>query len=202
MDAEYNRTFLSKNELETKISRLLNLDGYNKVLSAYEIAEDVHWFQKKRDGSSLFFHVTRTAKIIIDELLIVNSDLLCIALLHDTLENSETLTSETLRYNFGDKVLSIVEFLTIKSKEDFRADPKNIDRYVEQLSKAQLEAIIVKLVDRLDNFRCLKYGLKLNPISFIEETCQKFIPLVDLHKHFALVKLKELIYFERTKFFN
>jgi (p)ppGpp synthase/HD superfamily hydrolase len=202
MDAEYNHTFLSKHDLEKKISRLLNLDNYNKVLSAYEIAEDVHWFQKKRDGSSLFFHVTRTAKIIIDELLIVNSDLLCIALLHDTLENSETLTSETLRYNFGDKVLSIVELLTIKSKEDFRANPQNIDRYVEQLSKAPIEAIIVKLVDRLDNFRCLKYGAKLNPISFIEETCQKFIPLVDLHKHFALVKLKELIYFERTKFFN
>ena len=202
MDTEYNQTFLSKQDLENKIVRLLNLDDYNKVLSAYEIAEDVHLFQKRRDGSSLFFHVTRVAKIIVDELLVVNSDLLCIALLHDTLENSENLTSETLRYNFGDQVLSIVELLTIKSKEHFNNNPQNIDHYVEKLSKSPVEAVIVKLVDRLDNFRCLKYGLKLNPVSFIEETCQKFIPLVDMHKHFALAKLKELIYFERTKFFN
>ena len=202
MDAEYNQTFLSKHDLEKKIVGLLNLDDYNKVLSAYEIAEDVHSLQKKRDGSSLFFHVTRIAKIIIDELLIVDSDLLCIALLHDTLENSTSLTPETLKYNFGDKVLGIVELLTIKSKENFMANPQNIDYYIEQLAKARIETVIVKLADRLDNCRCLKYGLKLNSVSFIEETCQKFIPLADIHNHFALTKLKELIYFERTKFFN
>jgi len=202
MAVEYNQTFLSKQDLEKKIVGLLNLDAYNKVLFAYEIAEDVHSFQKRRDGSLLFFHVTRATKIIIDELLIVDSDLLCIALLHDTLENSTDITSETLRYNFGDKVLNIVELLTIKSKEEFNANPQNIDHYIEELSKAPVEAVILKLVDRLDNFRCLRYGLKLNPVSFIEETCQKFIPLIDLHKHFALDKLKELIFFEKTKFFN
>lgn len=202
MAVDYNQTFLSKQDLEKKIVGLLNLDAYNKVLSAYEIAEDVHSLQKRRDGSLLFFHVTRATKIIIDELLIVDSDLLCTALLHDTLENSADITSETLRYNFGDKVLNIVELLTIKSKEEFNANPQNIDRYIDKLSKAPVEAVILKLVDRLDNFRCLRYGLKLNPVSFIEETCQKFIPLIDLHKHFALDKLKELIFFEKTKFFN
>jgi len=202
MAVEYNQTFLSKQDLEKKIVGLLNLNAYNKVLSAYEIAEDVHSLQKRRDGSLLFFHVTRATKIIIDELLIVDSDLLCTALLHDTLENSTNITSETLRYNFGDKVLNIVELLTIKSKEEFNANPQNINRYIEELSKAPVEAIILKLVDRLDNFRCLRYGLKLNPVSFIEETCQKFVPLIDLHKHFALDKLKELIFFEKTKFFN
>jgi (p)ppGpp synthase/HD superfamily hydrolase len=202
MNAEYNQTFLSKQDLEKKMVGLLNPDACNKVLSAYEIAEDVHLSQKRKDGTPLFYHVTRTAKIIIDELLVVNSDLLCIALLHDTLENSEKLTPETLRYNFGDNVLSIVELLTIKDKQGFHADSQNIDRYIKKLGKAPVEAIMVKLVDRLDNFRCLKHGLKLNPVSFIEETCQKFIPLLDIHKHFAMLKLKELIYFERRKFFN
>lgn len=199
----YNSTFLSKADLILKISHILEPDDFNKVISAYEMAEDVHLFQSRKDNTPYFFHVTRIVKIIINELYLYDADLFCAALLHDALEDSDVLNLETVTFNFGPYVSYMVDVLTrytrIKEKKDFE---NNIQEYVEKLKHSTVDCIIIKLAERLDNFRCLSYGLKSNPIQYIEETFNYFIPLAQNFKHAAVEKLIYLLQIEKSKYFN
>jgi len=199
----YNRTFLSKGDLAKKISHILEPEDYNKIIAAFEMAEDIHLFQSRRDNTPYFFHVTRIVKIIIDELHITDSEILCGALLHDSLEDSDVLNLETLTYNFGPYISYVVDVLTRfhRLKTDKKMD-SNLESYINRLKNSSLDCVIIKLAERLDNFRCLLYGLKTNPIQYIEETCNYFVPLAENYDHPALEKLIELIKIEKSKYFN
>src|SRR5687767_4419926 len=84
----------------------------NMVLDAYEMAETVHEFQKRPDGTPYFWHPSRVAKIVVDELNISDTAIICAALLHDVLEDSQVLSSEILEYNFGAYTSYLVTMLT------------------------------------------------------------------------------------------
>src|SRR5271167_4227588 len=99
---KYNETYLSRDELQ-KLLRELEVSAVeiNKVLDAYDMAESVHEFQKRPDGTPYFWHPSRVAKIILIELNIPDANIISAALLHDTLEDSHVLTPEILDLNFG-----------------------------------------------------------------------------------------------------
>ncbi len=199
----YNRTFLSKAELVKKLSHLLEPEDYNKVIAAYEMAEDIHLFQSRRDNTPYFFHVTRIGKIIMNELNIIDAEIFCGAFLHDALEDSDVLNLETLTYNFGPYISYIVDVLTRfhRLKVEKESD-KNLDAYLHRLRNSSIDCVIIKLAERLDNMRCLPYGLKVNPMQYIEETFQYYIPLAMHFNHPAIEKLIQLIRLEKTKYFN
>jgi (p)ppGpp synthase/HD superfamily hydrolase len=167
------------------------------------MAEDIHLFQSRRDNTPYFFHVTRVVKIIIDELNITDAEILCGAFLHDALEDSEVLNLETLTYNFGPYISFVVDVLTRfhRLKTDKKED-SNFENYIHRLNNSSLDCVIIKLAERLDNFRCLVYGLKSNPIQYIEETCKFYVPITENFDHPALKKLVELIKIEKSKYFN
>jgi len=200
---EYNRTFLQKSDLIQRISHILEPEDYNKVIAAYEMAEDIHLFQSRRDNTPYFFHVTRIVKIIMNELNMVDAEMYCGAFLHDALEDSDVLNLETLTYNFGPYISYVVDVLTRFHR--LRIDKKldnNPDSYLNRLRNSSIDCIIIKLTERLDNMRCLQYGLKANPIQYIEDTCNLYVPLGDSFDHPAIEKLIQLIKLEKNKYFN
>ncbi len=200
---EYNRTFLTKADLIKKISPVLEPEDYNKVIAAYEMAEDVHLFQSRRDNTPYFFHVSRIVKILMDELNLIEAEVFCGAFLHDALEDSDVLNLETLTYNFGPYISYMVDVLTRFHRLKVEKETtNNLENYLYRLKNSSIDCIIIKLTERLDNFRCLQYGLKENPIQYIEETCAHYIPLAENFNHPAIDRLIQLIKLEKTKYFN
>jgi (p)ppGpp synthase/HD superfamily hydrolase len=175
----YNRTMLSKDELEARLRDKVDVLDVHKVMSAYELAESVHEPQTRNDGTPYFYHSTRVCKILMDELECYDSDILCASLLHDVLEDSRTVTKEVLEYNFGQYVAYIVETLT-KDLSTQRQKPDEIDlAHVEKLRNESEDCLLIRLTARLDNFRCLEFNLKRNPILYITNTTDRYIPLAE-----------------------
>jgi guanosine-3',5'-bis(diphosphate) 3'-pyrophosphohydrolase len=89
---------------------------------------------------------------------ITDPDILCAALLHDTLEKTETTREELLR-EFGQKILSIVEELT----DDPALSKK--EQHEAQIRNAPLEsheAKIIKIGDKISNITHLKENSPLD----------------------------------------
>jgi guanosine-3',5'-bis(diphosphate) 3'-pyrophosphohydrolase len=177
---KYNETYLERAEMERMLrERGLAALDINVVLDAYDMAESVHEFQKRPDGTPYFWHPSRVAKIIVDELGISDISIICAALLHDVLEDSQVLTSEILEYNFGAYTSYLVSMLTkdIKAQGELREIIEK--EYVERLTGATEDAKMLKLCDRLDTFRCLEFNVKRNPIKYVMETTKHYFPLAE-----------------------
>ncbi|MGA0833599.1 MAG: HD domain-containing protein [Candidatus Kapaibacteriota bacterium] len=175
----YNQTHLRPDELEARLSQRGNVLDLPHVMNAYEMAQSVHEAQVRNDGTPYFYHCTRTVKILIDELQVVDTDIIIAALLHDVLEDSTTITRGVLEYNFGSYVAYMVETLT-KDLPAARLDPDGVDRtYVTQLSQSSDDCVLIKLAARLDNIRCLQFNLKRNPLVYLHATLDRYVPLAE-----------------------
>jgi (p)ppGpp synthase/HD superfamily hydrolase len=197
----YNQTCLGKQELESRLRDNVDVLDLHKTLSAYELAENVHERLTRNDGTPYFYHSSRVCKILIDEVGCYDVDVLCASLMHDVLEDSKTVTKEVLEYNFGQYVAYIIETLT-KDLERQRQHPDEVDlEHVEQLKNASEDCLLIRLAARLDNFRCLEFNLKRNPILYINNTTERYIPLIERRPYnkrldYIVKELKK----ERNKF--
>jgi (p)ppGpp synthase/HD superfamily hydrolase len=110
------------------------------------------------------------------------------------------LTQEVLAYNFGEYAAFIVQILT-KNLDEQKVDPESIERaHVELLAKSPSDCLIIKLAARLDNFRCLDFQLKRNPLIYVNRTNELYLPLADSSNNVFLQKLSEELKRERNKF--
>jgi len=109
------------------------------------------------------------------------------------LEDSKTITREVLEYNFGSYVAYIVETLT-KDLDAAKVDPERVDAYyAERLRKASQDCLLVKLAARLDNFRCLNFNLKKNPVLYVSTTLERYVPIAEAAADIRLQLLATLI---------
>jgi (p)ppGpp synthase/HD superfamily hydrolase len=198
--SSYNKTFLSYEELEARVAAHTDPLALPKVLDAYEMSRSVHEHQLRNDGTPYFWHSTRVTKILLDELQLNDSDLLISALLHDVLEDSDVITRGVLEYNFGSYVTYIVETLT-KNLERAKTDPEGVDlAHAEALKAASEDCMVIKLASRLDNIRCLEFNLKRNPLVYIQNTFQRYLPTADASSNPRLHTLAREIRQEANKF--
>jgi (p)ppGpp synthase/HD superfamily hydrolase len=72
--------------------------------------------------------------------------------------------------------------------------------HVERLKHASDDCLIIRLAARLDNFRCLQFDLKRNPIRYINETMERYVPLAEErdnpHLRYLVTELRK----EQNKF--
>jgi guanosine-3',5'-bis(diphosphate) 3'-pyrophosphohydrolase len=198
---KYNKTFLSREELEALLrDRGMASVDINKCLDAYEMAESVHEFQKRPDGTPYFWHPARVAKIMVVELNHFDTAIVCAALLHDALEDSNVLTPEIIELNFG----SYASYLVQKLTKDIKATGPMKDwverEYVERLMQSSEDARMLKLADRLDTYRCLEFNVKKNPIKYIMETTEHYFPLAQNSQNPRLRYLIKELQKEQNKF--
>lgn len=196
----YNTTFLSYEELEARLSVHADPLDVTRVMDAYEMGRAVHEHQLRNDGTPFYYHATRVAKILMDELGLFDADLLIAALLQDVLEDSKTITRSVLEFNFGSYVAYLVDTLT-KNLDKARQDPDGVDlAHVEGLRMASEDAMVIKLASRLDNFRCLNFNVKRNPHIYIRNTRERYLPIADASPNVLLHRLAEEIRKESNKF--
>ncbi len=196
----YNQKGLSIHELAARLTERGRLLATNRVLDAYEMARSVHEHQTRNDGAAYFNHCARTALILMDELGLFDEDMLISAFLHDVLEDSDTITRGVLEYNFGGYVAYVVETLT-KDLNRATLDPDKVDlEFVERLRTASDDCLTIKLAARLDNIRCLSFNLKRNPLVYLRNTLERYVPLSEQSSNLHVKKLADAIRQEANKF--
>ena len=128
-----------------------------KIRKAYEYADALHAGQFRVSGEPYISHPLAVAEIVSSLGLDTNS--ICAALLHDTVEDcSEKTDLAEIEKLFGKEVAMLVDGLTklvmpnIEDKEE--AHIENIRKMLLAMSK-DIRVIFIKLCDRLHNMRTL-----------------------------------------------
>lgn len=128
-----------------------NDPGMALVIRAAHFAADRHRNQRRKDAdaSPYINHPIALADVLAGEAGITDPVVLCAALLHDTIEDTQT-TAEELRSEFGEEITGIVlEVTDDKSLPKARRKEVQVEHAPHISSKAKL----VKLADKICNLR-------------------------------------------------
>jgi (p)ppGpp synthase/HD superfamily hydrolase len=182
-----------------------------KITRAFSIAIKVHSGQIKKGNKiePYINHPLRVALILTEELHEYDIDLVCAAILHDTLGvNADTSTtspkSQTdsqrdslearLKNEFGERVYSIVTTLAkplAKSEEKERI----LGEYFRNIARGPEDVRYIKLADRLDNIRSLKNAIQKDKVLRYKEETQKYIvPIAERTDEKLVFKLSVALY--------
>jgi guanosine-3',5'-bis(diphosphate) 3'-pyrophosphohydrolase len=121
------------------------------ILQALEFASIKHKDQRRKDaGASPYInHPIALAKVLCIEGGITDAKVICGALLHDTIEDTET-TAEELQTNFGKAITKIV--LEVSDDKTLpKTERKRLQ--IEHARHASKRAKLVKLADKISNLR-------------------------------------------------
>ncbi len=142
------------------------LKAIPKVAKAVALVGLVHDGQKRPGGESQYDHLMRVGEIaarfvdryeqddIPAELRLSEdeaTDLLAAAVLHDTIEDTDTTENE-LAEQFGERVARIVRAVSHEEEEE----PDEV--YLRRVAAGGRLAVIVKRSDRLDNLNTLRHA--------------------------------------------
>ena len=159
----------------------VNFKNYDldKIYRAYEYSKSLHEGQFRLSGEPYISHPVAVATIVAE--LGLDTDSICAALLHDTVEDCADKTSlETLAKMFGPSVSALVDGLTkiisvqIADKEE--AHIENIRKMLLAMNK-DIRVIFIKLCDRLHNMRTLDAKKEDRQRAIALETMYIYAPL-------------------------
>lgn len=148
-----------------------------KLKRAYEYASTAHKGVKRKSGESYIIHPIDVALILSD--LRMDVDTLCAALLHDTIEDTDT-TAVALEEQFGAQVSQLVQGVTkitrieVESLTDEQA--ATMRKMFVAMSK-DIRVIVIKLADRLHNMRTLSALKEDRRIFKSRETLEIYAPI-------------------------
>ena len=148
-----------------------------KLKRAYEYASAAHKGVKRKSGEPYIIHPIEVALILSD--LRMDVDTLCAALLHDTIEDTDT-TAAVLEEQFGVQVSQLVQGVTkitrieVESLTDEQA--ATMRKMFVAMSK-DIRVIVIKLADRLHNMRTLSALKEDRRIFKSRETLEIYAPI-------------------------
>ncbi len=150
-----------------------------KIERAYRYAEKLHEGQFRQSGEPYISHPLAVALIVAS--LELDTDSICAALLHDTVEDCADRTDlQEVRALFGEDVALIVDGVTkirhlqVEDKEDEHIE--NIRKMILAMSK-DVRVIFIKLCDRLHNMRTLGAKKEDRQRTIALETMYVYAPL-------------------------
>ena len=119
------------------------------ILKAADFAARKHRFQKRKDAdaSPYINHPIAVAMLLSDVGGVSDEDVIAAALLHDTIEDTNT-TPEELDQEFGEKIRKMVQEVT-DDKKMKKAERKR--HQVEHAKHLSAGAALVKLADKTSN---------------------------------------------------
>jgi guanosine-3',5'-bis(diphosphate) 3'-pyrophosphohydrolase len=120
-------------------------------LRALAFAAHKHRNQRRKDAdaSPYINHPIALANALCGEARVTDVEVLCAAILHDTVEDTETTAAE-LEREFGEKIASIVLEVTDDTTLE-KAERKRLQ--VEHAAQISHQAKLVKLADKICNLR-------------------------------------------------
>ncbi len=145
---------------------------------SYEFAREAHKDQKRKSGHPYIIHPIAVARIAAEELKLDLHSVMC-AFLHDVVEDTPH-TKEELAELFGDDVAFLVDVVTKKKKDTYKAS-KQVDNFKQLLDSMHydIRALLVKLADRLHNMRTLESMRPDKQMKIAGETDYFYAPLAN-----------------------
>ena len=159
-----NLNYLSQEELE-------------KISKAFSCASKLHKGQKRQSGEDYVSHPLTVAFILSE--MKADSDTICAALLHDTIEDTD-ITKDQIELLFNKEIASLVDGVTKISNIHFSSREQEIATNTRKIITSldeDVRIVIIKLADRLHNMRTLEYKNEFKQKETSLETMEIFVPL-------------------------
>jgi GTP diphosphokinase / guanosine-3',5'-bis(diphosphate) 3'-diphosphatase len=149
----------------------------NAVERAFAFACERHADQRRKSGEDFITHPVEAAKICAG--LRLDTETLCAALLHDTVEDTSA-NLEAVGDEFGDTIAQLVDGVTKLTGITFQSrDESQAENYRKMMvaMATDLRVILIKLADRLHNMRTISALPKQKQIEKARETLEIYAPL-------------------------
>jgi len=148
------------------------------VEKAYHFAEKAHEGQKRKSGEPYFVHPMTVAGILAR--LMLDAPTIAAGLLHDTVEDCDSVTLDLITREFGQEVALLVDGVTKLERLDFTT---KVEQQAESIRKMMLamskdiRVVLIKLADRVHNMRTLKAQSPQSQKRIAQETLDIYAPL-------------------------
>lgn len=165
-------------ELVDRVTSYEPLADESLLNRAYVFATQKHGDQKRASGDPYFSHPVEVAGILTD--LRLDSASIATALLHDTIEDTDT-SFEEIEELFGREIANLVDGVTklslLEGSSEGSAQAENF-RKLLLATASDVRILLVKLADRLHNMRTLHF-IKSEPKRrrIAQETMDIYAPL-------------------------
>jgi len=136
-----------------------------------------HADQRRRSGEDFIIHPVGVAKICAGMRL--DTETLCAALLHDTVEDTSA-SLEEVREAFGEEIAGLVDGVTKLTGLTFQSrDEAQAENYRKMMvaMATDIRVILIKLADRLHNMRTIAALPKQKQIEKARETLDIYAPI-------------------------
>ncbi|MDE6284880.1 MAG: HD domain-containing protein, partial [Bacilli bacterium] len=157
--------------------RFYNINEIAMIKKAYDYADNLHFGQVRQSGDPYITHPLSVAFILAE--MGADTDTICAALLHDTLEDTSA-TKEDIANEFNQDVAELVDGVTKMAKMNFSSkeaqNNANTRKIITSLTK-DARIILIKLADRLHNMRTLEFKSEFKQKENALETMEIFVPL-------------------------
>lgn len=147
--------------------QLVDVDIVKKALKA---ATYYHNGQFRKSGEPYVIHPIAVASIAMKQKF--TNEIICGALLHDVIEDSEC-TIGTILDNFGWRIAEIVYALTRQCSNNRKMEPYEI--LINCYNKSDDDVILIKLSDRLHNLQTISSLAKEKILKNKQETIKYFL---------------------------
>jgi GTP diphosphokinase / guanosine-3',5'-bis(diphosphate) 3'-diphosphatase len=144
---------------------------------AFDFACDHHADQLRHSGDEFITHPVGVAQICAGMRL--DTETLCAALLHDTVEDTSA-SLEEIQVEFGEEIAQLVDGVTKLTGMTFESrDERQAENYRKMMvaMATDVRVILIKLADRLHNMRTLGALPKQKQMAKSRETLEIYAPL-------------------------
>src|SRR3984885_4277191 len=148
-----------------------------RVQDAFVFACEHHAAQRRKSGEDFIVHPVGVARICAGMRL--DTETLCAALLHDTVEDTSA-SIEEVRERFGEEIAGIVDGVTKLTGITFQSrDEAQAENYRKMMvaMASDVRVILIKLADRLHNMRTIDAMPKQKQIEKSRETLEIYAPI-------------------------
>jgi guanosine-3',5'-bis(diphosphate) 3'-pyrophosphohydrolase len=148
-----------------------------QVERAFVYSCQKHADQRRRSGEDFIVHPVGVARICAG--LRLDTETLCAALLHDTVEDTSASLEEVTEA-FGEEIGSLVDGVTKLTGLTFQSrDEAQAENYRKMMvaMASDIRVILIKLADRLHNMRTLGSMPKQKQIEKAKETLDIYAPI-------------------------
>ncbi len=177
MEKGTQKAYITIEDLTKKIVDTDRKYNLSKILSAYEFAEKAHGDQKRSSGEPYIVHPLSVAEILVE--LGMDTDTICVGLLHDVVEDTE-YTLDDIRGLFGQAVALLVDGVTKLSRVPvFDKEEQQAGNFMKVLLAMahDIRVMIIKLADRLHNIRTLGFLPPYKQRRIAQETMNIYAPI-------------------------
>jgi GTP diphosphokinase / guanosine-3',5'-bis(diphosphate) 3'-diphosphatase len=148
------------------------------IEKAYAFAKEAHKDHARYSGEPYFVHPAATAKILAE--LGMDAQTIASGLLHDAIEDTG-IHEETVRKEFGDTVLFLVEGVTKLGKHKYHGAERHAEslRRLLVATSSDVRVLIIKLADRYHNMTTIEHVPSEKRRRIALETLEIYAPLAD-----------------------